>query len=90
MMNLEDLALCNKKAIRLAGPRFSPGIDPEAPDIQIHHLIDAIDALSLAKGFRDQLKKYAKDLEKVSSKFPNPFRLPLMTGPPPPNNPERA
>lgn len=66
MMNLEDLALRNMESIRLAGPRYSPGIDPKAPNVQIQYLIDAIDALSLSRGFRDRLNKYARDLEKAA------------------------
>ena len=42
----------NESAIRVAGPRYTPGVNPAAPNIEIGYLVDAFDALSLVDGWR--------------------------------------
>ena len=62
-MNLNDLTRHNKTSIKAAGPRYTPGLDPNAPNIEIDHLVEAICALSLSDGFRDRLKGLKADVE---------------------------
>jgi hypothetical protein len=50
---LAELQAVNEVAIRDAGPRYTPGLDPNAPNIEIGYLADALDALSLVDGWRD-------------------------------------
>jgi len=49
---LAQLRKVNEVAIRDAGPRYTAGLDPGAPNIQIGYLVDAFDALSLVEGWR--------------------------------------
>ncbi len=49
---LAQLRTANEVAIREAGTRYTPGVDPDAPNIEIGYLVDAFDALSLVDGWR--------------------------------------
>jgi len=61
---LAQLRKANEVAIRDAGPRYTPGLDPDAPNIEIGYLVDAFDALSLVDGWRNR----ARELEERISK----------------------
>jgi hypothetical protein len=62
-MNLNDLARHNKKAIQAAGPRYTPGLDPSAPNIRLDDLVESIDALALTDGFRRRIGRLHADLK---------------------------
>ncbi len=55
----------NEKAIREAGPRYAPGLDPQAPNLEIEHLVNAIDCLSLSNGLTRKLGDQANALEEA-------------------------
>lgn len=64
-MDLTDLSRHNQKSISAAGPRYTPGLDPSAPNIRIDHLVEAVDALTLTEGFRHRLRDLHDQLEEV-------------------------
>jgi hypothetical protein len=78
-VRLRDLERQNRRATNEAGPRYSPGLDPKAPNIQISHLVDALDALSLADGYRARLQDLAARLEKARESARNTTR-PIFNG----------
>lgn len=57
---LAQLAAVNEKTIRSAGPRYTPGVDPAAPNIEIAYLVEALDALSLVDGWKVRVEYLAK------------------------------
>lgn len=64
-VTLAQLEKLNEVAIKSAGPRYTPGIDPTAPNIAIGYLADAFDALSLADGWRDRIHGLAQTISKI-------------------------
>lgn len=62
---LAQLKAANERAIRDAGPRYTPGLDPDAPNIEIGHLVDAFDALSLVDGWRNRAQELAEQIRKA-------------------------
>jgi len=61
-MDLDDLVTQSEHAIKAAGPRFTPGLDPQAPNIRVAHLVDAVDALSFNDGFRARVRDHEAEL----------------------------
>jgi hypothetical protein len=62
---LGQLETVNEKTIRVAGPRYSPGVNPAAPNIEIDYLIDAFDALSLSDGWWRRLQSLAERISEA-------------------------
>ncbi len=50
-MNLTQLKQINFQNIAAAGPRYTPGIEPNAPNLEISSLLTAIEALSHTEGY---------------------------------------
>lgn len=67
----------NLAEIKSAGPRYTPGQDKDAPNLNIQELEEAFDALSLSAGFRERLqnleKLIAKGLEEFSRQIDSLF-----------------
>jgi hypothetical protein len=63
---LGQLLAVNEVAIRDAGPRYTPGLDPAAPNIEIGYLVDAFDALSLVDGWRGRAQTLAQSITRAS------------------------
>ena len=62
---LAQLRKVNEVAVRDAGPRYTPGLDPGAPNIEISYLVDAFDALSLAEGWRVRAEELAGQIARA-------------------------
>ena len=73
-MQLRDLDRQSRKAIKGAGPRYSPGIDPTAPNLSIAHLTETFDALALAPEFRTRTGELWSQIQKAWKKAPNRLR----------------
>jgi hypothetical protein len=65
-MQIAELVAVNKRTIQLAGPRYTPGVDPSAPNIEIRELIEAFDALAFAPGYQQRLNELIRALDKAS------------------------
>lgn len=63
-MDLKTLQKINNENINAAGPRYSPIVDPAAPNLKIAPLISAIEALAVS----DKYKTFILDLEEGVSK----------------------
>lgn len=61
-ITLSKLKSLTAEAVVAAGPRYTPGIEPGAPNIHIRHLDDVIQALALADGFRERLREIDEDI----------------------------
>lgn len=61
-LQLTDLAVRNDQAIRIAGPRYTPGVDPDAPNLRIEHLLPTVHALSLGEDFKRHIQGLEKEL----------------------------
>lgn len=61
-MRFDDLIAQSKRAIGTAGPRYTPGVDPAAPNLRVAHLVDAVQALSMSDKFRERVREQEKDL----------------------------
>lgn len=61
-LSLQALSRVNKRAIAAAGPRYSPGLDQRAPNLEIAYLEAALEALALAGGAIDRIGKAAEEL----------------------------
>jgi hypothetical protein len=62
---LAQLKTANEVAIKDAGPRYTPGLDPAAPNIEITYLVDAFDALSLIDGWRTRAQGLSERISKA-------------------------
>ncbi len=63
---LDQLETVNEGTICAAGPRYTPGLHPTAPNIAIGCLVDAFDALSLDDGWRGRTHGLADGISKAS------------------------
>ena len=63
---LEQLEAATRKTIASAGPRYSPAVDPSAPNIEIAGLLDAISALVLGERVRARVREHAATLRKAA------------------------
>lgn len=66
-MKIDELKKYNFAEIKSAGPRYTPGQEKNAPNLHIQELEDALDALSLSKGFRERTQQLNKQLTKAIS-----------------------
>lgn len=66
LLSLADLEAVAKRAIKTAGPRYTPGMDPAAPNVAISYLVDAFDALSLSEAWRDQVRGHATRIREAN------------------------
>jgi hypothetical protein len=66
-MNLEDLSRLNTRSIHSAGPRYTPGTDSAAPNLEIKALELAIEGLACGQVFRRRAKELHDLLEKTST-----------------------
>lgn len=55
-MNLDDLNSINRTQIRRAGARYTPGLDPDAPNVQVQHLALALAALGSQESCRAHIR----------------------------------
>ena len=61
-MSLKKLNVINKEHIRAAGPRYSPSIDPQAPNLEIKPLVDAVESLSLSDRYQNRLSELGQEI----------------------------
>lgn len=73
-MRLSDLRRVNRRAIHAAGPRYMPGQDPAAPNLQIAAVTEALDALALAQDFRTRVEALRSNIQKAFGEAPSTFR----------------
>jgi hypothetical protein len=64
-------------SIRRAGPRYTPALDPDAPNLQITPLVEAFDALTYSDAFKARLLKLEADLRKAWSGAPRSVQTAL-------------
>ena len=64
-MKFESLTPQNEIAINAAGARYTPGIDPTAPNIEIDHLVDAVNALGVSDGYRNKVSDLISELDEA-------------------------
>lgn len=62
---MADLVAFNERTIRLAGPRYTPGVDPNAPNIEVRELIEAFDALAFAPGYQQRLDQLTNAVDRA-------------------------
>ncbi|PJI41847.1 hypothetical protein [Ferrovibrio sp.] len=65
-MRLNDLKKFNRKQIQQAGTRYSPGVDPNAPNLQIKELIDAINGIGATDTHRNCIGAVIEPIRKAS------------------------
>lgn len=59
---MDQLAGVARRTLAAAGPRYSPGLDPDAPNLEIRPLQQAASALTLGAGFRARAKELSRSL----------------------------
>ncbi|MEX0806091.1 MAG: hypothetical protein WD688_22645 [Candidatus Binatia bacterium] len=64
-MDLQQLAKVNAFAVHSAGPRYTPGIDSAAPNLQIEHLNLALDGLLCNDRFKKTIGDFHDSLKKA-------------------------
>jgi hypothetical protein len=64
-VTLAQLKSLTAKAVIAAGPRYTPGIEPGAPNINIGYLDDVIQALALSEGFRERLRESGREIARA-------------------------
>src|SRR6266496_6225159 len=75
-MDLASLKKINDENIGAAGPRYTPIVDKNAPNLHITSLLSAIEALALTKKYQNYIFQLKEDLSeswKKSSKITNGF-----------------
>jgi putative protein kinase ArgK-like GTPase of G3E family len=69
-MELSDLNVVNKEQVNHAGARYTPHIDPEAPNIQVSEVLQPFDALAYSDRLGDRLDDLADELEEEWNRAP--------------------
>ena len=57
-MDLQKLAKVTASTVHSAGPRYTPGIDSAAPNLQIEHLNLAMDGLLCSDRFKKTITEF--------------------------------
>lgn len=65
---LGQLESATRRTVEAAGPRYSPAVDPTAPNVEIADLVDAVSALVLGSRARTRMREHATTLRQVSKK----------------------
>ncbi len=65
---LLSLERFSHEAIKLAGPRYGPGIDPDAPNLELPALSDALDAAALNRRWQERVRSLADDLGETAER----------------------
>ena len=73
-MRLADLRRVNERAIRDAGPRYMPGQDPDAPNLQIASIAETFDALGITEAFRARVEDLRSRVRTAWGDTPTDFR----------------
>jgi hypothetical protein len=63
---VQQLEAATRKTIASAGPRYSPALDPTAPNLEIAGLVDAVSALVLGERARARVTEHAVALRKAA------------------------
>lgn len=69
-MELLDLNEVNKQQINHAGARYTPQIDPEAPNIHVSEVLQPFDALAYSNRLKERLASLADELEEEWNRAP--------------------
>lgn len=64
-LRIANLNSINRATIKAAGPRYTPGTDASAPNLQIRSLLDSIEALALSDNYRETLGSLVEALKKA-------------------------
>lgn len=70
-MDLNAINIINKQEIKSAGARYTPGIDPDAPNLEIASLVHAFDALARSDSFRTKLVSLGDELRESWNEAPD-------------------
>lgn len=73
-LSCNDLCAVNHASIERAGPRYTPAVDPGAPNIRIESLIAAIDALGQSPEYRRKVSAIESRLRNAWSKAPSEIK----------------
>ncbi|MDP2321201.1 MAG: hypothetical protein Q8O42_17895 [Acidobacteriota bacterium] len=76
-MRLSDLNRVNRRAIRSAGPRYMPGQDSNAPNLQIAAINEALEGIALTDEFRARVETLRCKVRKEWGDTPANFRREL-------------
>lgn len=74
LIELADLRRVTEASIRRAGARYTPVLDPDAPNLQITMLIEAFDALTRSSSFQSRLLKLETEISGVWSSLSKDLR----------------
>jgi len=69
-MDLSQLNKINRIQIQKAGARYTPGVDVNAPNLQILPLLQAFYALSLSSEFKQQIEQFQEEIRTAWEKAP--------------------
>lgn len=67
-IDLTDLKRVTEASIHRAGPRYTPALDPNAPNLQITPLVETFDALTHSGAFKSRLTKLEAELREAWSR----------------------
>ena len=71
LIELKDLQKVSLASVKSAGPRYTPTIDPSAPNLQIRQLTSAIEALSHSPVYKQRLADLEEKLRAAWSNVPS-------------------
>lgn len=74
MVELADFARVTRENIQRAGPRYTPGVEAGAPNLQLPPLLNAIDALSWSASFATRTAKLEGGLRQIWKEAPDDIR----------------
>ncbi len=61
---LNALALCNSRQIQLAGQRYTPGVEPGAPNLKVAPLLAAVESVACGLVARERFSQFASEVNK--------------------------
>jgi len=64
---IERIRRINKRTVNSAGPRYTPGIDADSPNLEIGELLNAMNGLAVNEQFKSRVLQVLDEFEKAMS-----------------------
>lgn len=62
----QEIEAANQRTVHAAGPRYSPAVDPSAPNLEIAELVEAVSSLTFGRRARARAREHSAALRRTA------------------------